>query len=669
MYNKIHNGKCVEIQGLECWIPPLGMGTHCDTAEIKPVDIIKRSNIKSEQYWEPQSLPGDFEEQVDIENDFKQRDPSYYDAELSAIREREWRRRLYGVWVYINGTPVYLTGLNYYYLNYWMLDIGLPDYREIDVEYYYFWQYCVEDPDCFGMIEVRKRRDGKSFRAGCMLEECISRTKNALGGIQSKEEISAGELFDKAIVPQFQTLPSFFRPIWDTSSGSTPRGSLRFHRPSKKGKSASKNLTGEELKSVIDYRNSKAKAYDGSKTKRLVLDESGKVEVDVITRHLIVKHCCVDQKGKIIGKMLVTSTCEMIGIEFRFDVLWKWSDQSKREDNGKTKSGLYSFFMTASRSGDYDKYGVPDEARTLKRILDDRLALQNEPDDYIDAVRKEPLTIVEAFKVASSDCVYNFIKLSDRESELGWLSNSNLTTTGDFDWQDGIKYSKVIWVASKKGRWQVSHLLGEGESNKVVKRGRTYYPDNAINFCAGSDPFDINKTKDKRGGSRGTVYVKWKFSIHNQSNPCNNNLIVRYANRPQLSDDYYDDVIKTIWYYGAEMLAERNKYGLIKYMVNEGVGGFLIWLNGETDYGLYASYESNQELTRVTKDFINKRVHDVPFPELIKQWIKFDPSDTTKSDEAMAAGYALMADVHHVVKQNTAAPREVTEYFRMHKAV
>ena len=144
MFKKIQGGSKVIVMNLECWIPPVGMGCHSATFEIAPTDVIKRSNKPSEQYWEAQPLPDDWEDRLDEERreralrDRQGLDNDYTDPQLDAIREREWRRRLYGVWFWNNGVPTYLTGLNYFYLNYWQLDIGLPYFRLIDLEYFYF---------------------------------------------------------------------------------------------------------------------------------------------------------------------------------------------------------------------------------------------------------------------------------------------------------------------------------------------------------------------------------------------------------------------------------------------------------------------------------------------------------------------------------------------------
>src|SRR4030095_9936264 len=183
MFNKIEGGSTVVIQGLTCWIPPVGYGIHVETGDIQRVDIIKRSNKKSEQFWEEQELADELEDWKAEEDEKKLTNPDFVHQDLLRIKQREWHRRFYGVWLYNDGNAIYLTGLHYFYLQYWYLDTGLPDFRIIDWEYFIFWQYCVFDPSCLGLIEIRKRRDGKTYRATCVLEECISRSADSHAGI------------------------------------------------------------------------------------------------------------------------------------------------------------------------------------------------------------------------------------------------------------------------------------------------------------------------------------------------------------------------------------------------------------------------------------------------------------------------------------------------------
>ena len=86
------------------------------------------------------------------------------DKECADYISMVWDKRINGEWVYINGIPTYITGLYYFYLNFYNLDIGLPSFRMNDHEYFYWWKYCVEDnPRVYGGVDFSRLRIGKCF--------------------------------------------------------------------------------------------------------------------------------------------------------------------------------------------------------------------------------------------------------------------------------------------------------------------------------------------------------------------------------------------------------------------------------------------------------------------------------------------------------------------------
>mgnify|MGYP000747690406 CR=1 FL=1 len=52
MFSKIEGGKVINIQGLDCWIPPVGFVVDMKTKSLREIGIYSRSDIKEEQYWE-----------------------------------------------------------------------------------------------------------------------------------------------------------------------------------------------------------------------------------------------------------------------------------------------------------------------------------------------------------------------------------------------------------------------------------------------------------------------------------------------------------------------------------------------------------------------------------------------------------------------------------------
>jgi len=675
MYAEIPNGTKIEIQGLACWVPPYGMGSHSETAELLPVDVIKRSTKKEDQYWEIQPIPEDFEERVLIEKE-RQDDQikqglaaTYTDPELNIIRSREWHRRLYGVWVWINGKPVYLTGMYYFFLNYFRKSETEPlKYRVVDLEYFYFYQHISENPKCIGGIEVRKRRDGKSLRAGAIAYEIASRTKGALCGIQSMDEDSAESFFEKNIVNQFKYLPSFFIPVWDTSAGSTPKGSLRFYKPSIKGKKAQANLRGSELKSKIDYRNAKPKAYDGERVRFLILDESGKVETDVIARHSIVKKCCVDIDRKIIGKMWVTSTVELMGLKFNFKKLWQDSDQYNPTQTGATKTGLCRFFIPADRAGEHDIYGEPLVEQNRAAIHLERQSFVDDPDTLYAEMRKEPLSEAEAFMFSTENCHFNLGLLNQRIWEIDGMPGC--IEKGNLIWENGVKFGRALWVKDSNGRFEIPKAFqfdNPEDINNVSKTPAGFKPMNNVKFLIGLDPYGTDETEDFRRSMAAAMVYK-KNNPFGENEMFNKSFVCKYHGRPKTLYLLFEDIVKLCWYFGCKLIFESNKSEIERWFISQGLEPFLVKIPGYKQYGIPSTEDNKYTLLAVTEAYIEDNIKKVHFPALIEDWKGFNVKKTQKFDLTMAAGWTLVADALKVEKSTEGKLRPLADYgFKKHK--
>lgn len=428
MYSEIQQGSKINVQGLICNIPSEGYVYNIVTKALERRDIYMRSNIPEEQYWERFPLPKWYKSVLKEEENYdkkkKDGDPEFYDAQYEEYKRTEWDRRLNGFWFMNNGKAIYLTGAHYMFLQWWQIDVGYPKFRFPDLDYFYFLQYCIEDPDCMGMIEVTKRRFGKTFRAGLFLTEYVTRTKMTNAGIQSKTGADAKKLFSKAVVNPFKKLPRFFRPEYDMSLGVTPKTEMRFQQTNVRGKKAEENIDKEELGSMIDHQSADIVAYDGQKLHRYVADESGKTtEVNVYDRHEVVRYCLLDDEGRIIGKALYTTTVEKLdsdkdGVQEAFKLLWDESDQNRRQENGRTSSGLYRFFMTADRARNFDIYGQSNVEKTVREILADRESVKNNPRALSARIRKEARTIAEAFSIDGDKSIFNPINIENRTTAL-----------------------------------------------------------------------------------------------------------------------------------------------------------------------------------------------------------------------------------------------------------
>jgi len=95
-------------------------------------------------------------------------------------------------------------------------------------------------------------------------------------------------------------------------------------------------------------------------------------------------------------------------------------------------------------------------------------------------------------------------------------------------------------------------------------------------------------------------------------------------------------------YYGCEALVEINKTGFGTFLEKAALEHYSAMLPSKTTRGISATEKSNSQLAEYTDQYINNYCDKVNFIELIQDWLRFDVSDTTEFDAAMAFGYARM---------------------------
>ena len=652
MFKPYKDGTIEVIQHIECHLPKVGYIYNPITNKEEYIGVYMRSKQRNQQYWERDknlAFTLDWDKECRKEGILPEEHPEY-----KKHLEKWWKYRLGGFWFYNNGIPTYITGANWYYLSVYSLDVGYPKYRDIDKQYFYLWKWVQENPNCYGLTEITKRRSGKSFRAGAISLEESSRKDNFMVGIQSKTDEDAAKFFKKNIVNPFRKLPLCFKPNSNLpASGKAPQSELKFENPKMDDLS-------DELMSAIDYQSSTIGAYDGQKLGLYVGDESGKlIGVNVNDRWDIVKFCLRDEEGNIIGKTIHTSTVEKERTKSgktkqdddtcdkNFLEMWNKSNQEKIGEDGSTESGLIRFFIGGDYTRYLDKHGFADREKGYKAIMAEREKLKDSPRALANLIRKEPLTDREAFQADGDTCIFgNPVMIQSRYDDLMFLPKQY--KEGNFHWVDGKKDGDVYFEECENGRFWVAYEPEEGHRNRIKSRTYSDIPDNKEHFCAGIDPFDykIVQNGNTKGLSKGSLCIVKK---DNPLKPTrfDNGVACLYLQRPPLPETFYEDCIKALKYYGCEALIERNKGDIIKYMKERGYEEFVAWLPDQPERGIYnASRESgggvNGMLTEVIDQWIGGGVDNVVFPMLLSQLLEFDPTNTTKFDAAMSYGYALL---------------------------
>ena len=91
MYSEIPQGRTLNIQGLNCNIPPEGYVYNNLTKQLEYVGIYSRSDNPKEQYWERFQYPSWYKEVTKREDEYlkkkKEDDPPFYDERYEEYKQ------------------------------------------------------------------------------------------------------------------------------------------------------------------------------------------------------------------------------------------------------------------------------------------------------------------------------------------------------------------------------------------------------------------------------------------------------------------------------------------------------------------------------------------------------------------------------------------------------
>jgi hypothetical protein len=594
---------------------------------------------------------------------YMEKHQAYYADEIKYI-QAEWQRRINGYWFYIKGKPYYISGDNYFYLQWWPIEGSPVQFRMRDRKWWLFVEMVEKDNDSFGFNYPKHRREGATTRVSCKRYLMATSNKFARVGLQSKDKAHASEVHKTMINDLFlYEIPFWFKPIWDNDY--TNQSSINFYAPTSKDH-PDKNASA--LKSIIDYRDSGAKAYDGLKLRFLHGDETGKTtEVNVKTRWEIQRQC-LSQGSLIIGKCINTSTVDEMdkGGGKIFKQLCDQSYYHQRNEAGRTVSGLYNLFIPASEGYEgtdrngiafIDEYGFDrvDEdgvllAERFHLAMRDGYRKLGDIDGLIEYTRQFPLKWKDCWKQSAKDCNFN---LAIIESRLDHYRNGNPDVQrGNFMWENAQQDTIVIWVPDKEGRFILSYQFDDPRmANQFFMDDGYKRPSNTTRFIAGGDPYKFKTTKDSRKSlGAGAVYMYFDSSIDGNKDVNTwktGRFVCTYANRPKDKQSYGEDMLMMCHYFGCQMFPEINVDFLWEYFEGRGYGGYLFWQtdgNGKISRtpGAYTGEKLKEEIYREWQFYIEHHGRRERHVELLEQCKEIE-DDMTDYDLFVAGGLALVA--------------------------
>lgn len=659
---------------------------------LVPNLVYKRDEKQDLQYWEPFEYPKELDK---IKTIFQWHTTSKeFKSKWVDFIETEFDRRENGFFFMNNGKNTYITGSHYMYLQWTKIDIGLPDFREANRIFYIYWEACKADDRCFGMAYLKIRRSGFSFMGSEELSNIGTLAKDARLGILSKTGQDAKKMFTDKVVPIISNYPFFFKPIQDGMD--KPKTELAFRVPS--AKITKKNMYDEGevelegLDTTIDWKNTGDNSYDGEKLKLLIHDESGKWEKpDNILNNWRVTKTCLRLGSKIVGKCLMGSTPNALAKGGgNFKKLYEESSIKTRNDNGQTKSGMYSLYipMEWNFEGYIDRYGMPVFRKPSKPVLgidgryinngaidyweNEVASLKNDADALNEFYRQFSRTESHAFRDESKSSIFNLTKIYQQIDYNDSLIRDQVLTRGSFSWLNGEKDTKVVWTPDSRGRFMVSWIPNKDLQNRYTVKNGMKHPSNDHIGAFGCDPYDISGTVGG-GGSNGSLHGLTKF---NMDNAPSNHFFLEYIARPQTAEIFFEEVLMACVFYGMPILIENNKPRLLYHFKNRGYRGFSMnrpdkHFNNlsKTEKELGGIPNSSEDIKQshaaAIESYIEKYVGldlegtyrdsdemgSMYFTRTIEEWAKFDINNRTKFDAAISSGLAIMANQKNVYIQ------------------
>lgn len=605
------------------------------------------------------------------ELEFDEEGNAIYSEEQIDFIKNEGDKIQNGYWFMNNGEPTYINGLHYFYLNYWTLENGdVPDYRDVDRRYFYFQEYCESLPGCYGIIRIKKRREGATSQVTCYLVWKAIIQRKSFCGIVSKTGKDAQDAFLYMVMNGFRNLPVFLKPRVEEDETKTEL-ILKKKKDKRKNKGREKGQIFDDdigLESKISWKNTALNSYDSGRVTALLMDEAGKwpKEVPVNKYWPIVKKTL--SRGAIkVGFCIIPSTANdaKSGGE-PYKQLFEESDHFK---DPYTATGLYRYFCPAydGYEGFIDRYGMSiieapteEQAEYIKNryglkisygakeyLLNQRKKI-NDKNALSEEIRMNPFTEEEAFMIDQKKCYFNSEKIYN-QIDIIKEDNIRLRRVRLF-WKDS---KTVDWADDHDGSWLIHKFPQKGEENKVLEVDGVKSPGNMHKYVSGIDPFKSSVISGK--GSMGACYVFEKLDL---TDPNNTGLpIAEYVGRPRLKSLFHDEMLKAAVFWGYKACYE-NDVGddFVDYFMNKGFKGYLMKTpeaaidrnkrRHVSKYGVTSgdAFAMARQLDTCIM-YIESHCDKVVFMDLLEELLQYDHENRTIYDRSVAFMISLLSGI------------------------
>lgn len=649
--------------------------------ELNDEYTIQLPKVPDKRFFRNQRSPTSKFEKTPVPKDIN----SWTNHDIEQYARWQWHRRQNGEWWWIKGEPFYFPRASAIFFDYWTMETGnTPDFRMEALELFTWWFMVIEpDPDVLGGYVVKPRRIGETEKFNFLSWETGTLYKNSNVGLNSYTEDEASHNFDRLVTGALN-MPFFFRPVWEGKS--RPKERLSFLPPTKTvNEEYLRNMFDREdeeyLGSLFTYTATKDRAFDGWYLRFYFLDEILKIKqhaMDVKQQIANIRKCItLYNEEMLIGKMICSSTAEKTEEEVDADTLeiareiFNGSNPNERPILNRTPTGLLRLFRGHELSSMPDEYGFHDKDKARKR-REARINFylsQNDIQEVINIKRKEPQSIEDALAGYDEENTLHPIlcekRIEQLRNKIDWIGRPlrNPEVAGDLHWKEGF-LSSVYFQPNPNGKWRVSQPPLYPNN---VQRGDRITPKSTHLYRSGCDPYDAMQIVGQ--GSDGAFTVKRRFSPMmerkeveydqdgNVVNPWEmdtDQIVCDYKYRHENPYKFYDDYIKTLFWYGTYGFPELDKPGLTTWMTNNNLRNFIMFepkililgINRQKPrQGTAARAHVINEYDELLVQYIGSRIACINHSRILSQCARFKPKLRTKLDLVVSFGFTELADM------------------------
>lgn len=642
----------------------------CYYPDAPPDSLIEGWDLpKEEQYWRRKELP----EYFDLVN-YDEDKNALLTPQQKAFAQIEVQRCKKGYWFFSNGIPIYITGKNYFYLQWWKLEDDIfPDYRDADRRYFLFLEHWENVLWCIGIGRGKKRREGASSQATAnLIYECIFFT-NSNCGLVSKTNIDSRDTFTDMVSFGYNQLPIFLKPRQLNRADSVTE--LVFAARINKGEAG-----GKGNKSKVNYRAPVENAYDRGRMTRGLWDEGGKWPMDVKFSKFIAKVTKTMVKGaKRVGFAECPSTVNEMtkGGGSEYKKFWDGANQFKAGGK-KTENRFVTYFTPAydNYEGFIDKYGMsvidaptdeqyqylvekwvvkdPNTGETVSEISEDDIRMGAkayiysrreglEGDLLEEEIRQNPCTVKEMFEAANTDSVFNSHKIHLRQSELEENPIFKRTIVYYRDLNQIVKW-KDVDPKENSFHWRCIDILKPEDANKFVIIDGVRMPIRRHIGAMAVDGYS-NSQGGRKYGSKASAWAGLKFDM---MNPYNTGKPIQHLyGRPATKEELHNQVMLCAEYNSFLVWYEHNADDYLSYFKDRGRLGYLgryptstIDPTKRKDADRFRGFPTTPfSLTKQLDTgiaYVENYCPLIDFEELLTNLLLFDPYDRTAFDTVVS---------------------------------